>query len=415
MSGIGISVPDGSPVARRNLFLLAGGMAALYGSIQLAFGTAKPVVEETGGSSSIAGLAPALFLACGALAALPAGAALDHYGPRRVLSVAFVIGIAGCLLTALGVSESSLAIVLAGFAAAGVATGTILLSRAAAATMFSPDQRPRAIALVLFGAVFGAMLGPFVFGPILEDESGSALSLAWVGGAGFLFGGLLMALRLKAIETESPGVKPFDSASAAASRLRAALARPGVPPAVFTVLASLAAMVGIMALVGQALVDHGHEHNAVFPVLAAHFIGMFAFFPIVGRVIQQIGRPRAMVSGLLLIGASATLLVASIEQIHLAALTLLAIGLGWSLALVSATAELSERAPVGESSTLIGFSDLLGGLSGAALVAVGGFALDEVGLVAITSAATVLPAFAALWVALAMRSGSLLGAEAGAE
>lgn len=390
-------------------------MAALYGSIQLAFGTAKLTIDEAGGSSSMAGLAPALFLACGALAALPAGAALDRHGPRPVLTVAFAIGATGCLLTALGVSGSSLALVMLGFATAGVATGTILLSRAAAATMFAPDQRPGAIALVLFGAVFGAMLGPFVFGPILQDESGSALALAWVGGAGFLLGGLILASRLAPVDGEGPTVAPFESIAEAASRLRGAVSRPGVAPAVFTVLASLAAMVGVMALVGQALVDHGHDHGAVFPVLAAHFIGMFAFFPIVGRVVERLGRPRTMVTGLLLIGGSTTALLGAIDQIHLAAIALLGIGLGWSLALVSATAELSERALPGESSTLIGFSDLLGGLSGAALVAAGGFALDEVGLVAITSAATVLPMFAALWVALAMRSGSLLGAEAGGE
>jgi len=55
---------------RRNLFLLAAGMAALHGMVELAFGAATLTFEEVGGASSLAGLAPALLLGCAALAAL---------------------------------------------------------------------------------------------------------------------------------------------------------------------------------------------------------------------------------------------------------------------------------------------------------------------------------------------------------
>ena len=41
---------------------------------------------------------------------------------------------------------------------------------------------------------------------------------------------------------------------------------------------------------------------------------------------------------------------------NLVALVLFTTGLGWSLAFVAATAELSERAPTGQSATMIGFS-----------------------------------------------------------
>ena len=48
--------------------------------------------------------------------------------------------------------------------------GTVILARAAAADMYPADLRARGISLVLFGAVFGAALGPLVFRPLFGDK-----------------------------------------------------------------------------------------------------------------------------------------------------------------------------------------------------------------------------------------------------
>jgi MFS family permease len=397
---------------RRNLLLLAAGMAALYGMIELVFGVAALTFEETGGDSSLAGLAPALFLACAALAALPAGSAMDRSGPRPVLAAGFSAGLAGCLLSALGAEIDSLPPALVGFALTGVATGTVLLSRAAAAGMVEAGRRPRAIALVLFGAVFGALLGPLVFSPMLGgDEAASALPLAWLGGGGFMVAGLLVVWRLpararasvEAVEVaEATSSAGADGLSASAP-LRTIAGRPGVPPALLAVLASLAGMVTAMSLASSALVDHGHEHGAIFPVLAAHFVGMFGFFAVVGWAIERIGRVPAIAGGLTLMAASGVMLAASLESIHLAGLTLFGIGLGWSLSFVAATAELSDRVQAGERGTIVGFADLLGDMTGAGLVVAGGLALDTIGVSAIAIGSAALPALAALSILVSRR------------
>jgi predicted MFS family arabinose efflux permease len=280
----------------------------------------------------------------------------------------------------------------------------VLLSRAAAADMFLPADRPRAISQVLFGAVFGALLGPLVFGPLLgEDSGGSALDLAWLGGAGFMAAGAILALQLNPDPREIAGALDLDAAdgATAAVPLRIAISAPGVPPALLAVLGCWTGMVTVMSLVGAALIDHGREHSAVFPVLAAHFVGMFGFFAIVGPLIERIGRVRSTVGGLILIAGSCLALIAAIDQIHLVALILFGIGLGWSLAFVAATAELSERAPRGQSASLIGFSDLVGSGSAGALVAAGGFTLESLGLASVAIGAAVLPLLAALWISFA--------------
>ena len=48
----------------------------------------------------------------------------------------------------------------------GGASGIALLIRTAAGDMYPPERRARGISYVLFGAVFGAILGPVVFGPL---------------------------------------------------------------------------------------------------------------------------------------------------------------------------------------------------------------------------------------------------------
>ena len=85
---------------------------------------------------------------------------------------------------------------IVGFALVGVANGTVLLARAAAADMVPPERRPRQISLVLFGAVAGAILGPFVFSPLFAGRHLDAhdLVVPWLAAGGFMIGALVLVL-----------------------------------------------------------------------------------------------------------------------------------------------------------------------------------------------------------------------------
>ena len=88
-----------------------------------------------------------------------------------MLAVGCLVGAAGTSTTALGCLWDAAPLVVLGFALVGVANGTVLLARAAAADMVPPERRPRQISLVLFGAVAGAALGPFVFSPLFARHA----------------------------------------------------------------------------------------------------------------------------------------------------------------------------------------------------------------------------------------------------
>src|SRR6186997_1515187 len=164
--------------------------------VQLAVAVGTITLVLVTGIESILGLGPAIFLTAGALAALPAGRLMDRVGRIPVLAGGCVAGIAGCLTTALGCEVESTFIVVTGFGLVGVSQGTILLARAAAADMYPPERRARGISYVLFGALFGAALGPLVFRPLFagKDLDTDALVVPWIAAAGIMVVGLVLVL-----------------------------------------------------------------------------------------------------------------------------------------------------------------------------------------------------------------------------
>ncbi len=194
----------------------------------------------------------------------------------------------------------------------GAANATALLARTAAGDMYPPERRARGIALVLFGSVFGAILGPAVFSPLLagRELDGDALATLWLAAAAFMAAGLAIVCcvrpdpkRIAALLRHEAG---DDAPPAAAAPLRELLGRPGAIPALVAAQASFAVMVALMTLTGAVVVDH-HHHGAdnVFPIIGAHVVGMFGLIVVVGDLVDRFGRTRALAGGLLLMGASA--------------------------------------------------------------------------------------------------------------
>src|SRR4051794_13175674 len=173
---------------RRNTLLLSAALAANSGMLQLSAAVASLTLVTTLGIDQLLGLGPAIVLASGALAALPAGRLMDRIGRVPVLAGGFATGAAGAALAALGCKTDFAPAVLAGLICVGASSGTSLLARTAAGDMYPPEHRAHGIALVLFGAVFGAILGPAVFSPLLSgrEVDGDSLALLWLSSIGFM-------------------------------------------------------------------------------------------------------------------------------------------------------------------------------------------------------------------------------------
>ncbi len=393
---------DALPI-RRITLLLAATMAIFSTVLQLVAAVSSLTFVLVTGVEGLLGLGPAIFLASAALAAMPAGRAMDRIGRKPVIAGGFAAAAAGCAITALAANLGSVPLVILGFALTGAASGIALLIRTAAGDLYPPERRARGISYVLFGSVFGAMLGPLVFGPLFAgaELDADALTVPWLaaGAISLVALGLVLAVRpdprdiARAIAGEQPDVAPPPAAP-----LREMIGRPGVRPAMLAALASFGVMVSVMNLSGYVIVEHHHHEQAdVFPVIGAHVFGMYALVLVVGAVIDRIGRPIALAAGLVIMGLSCLGLL-WIEAVAGTAILLFGLGVGWNVSFVAATAALADCTRPEERGRLLGFNDLLSGLLGAALALVGGLALDSIGVAALALGATAIVFAPVLWI-----------------
>ena len=366
------------------------------------------------GIEGLLGLGPAIFLVASALAAVPAGRAMDSIGRRPVIAGGFLAAACGCALTAAATRLDSSAMVIVGFALTGAANGIALLIRTAAGDMYPPARRARGISFVLFGSVFGAILGPAFFAPLFagRELAATALTTPWLAAAVIS----LVAFALVGLVRPDPrriaellAVREQAPAPVAAAPLGEILRRPGVRPAMLAALASFAVMVAVMNLTGYVVVEHHHhEQESVFPIIGAHVLGMYALVLVIGAVIDAIGRPTALAAGLVAMALSTSGLL-WFESVPATALLLFLLGVGWNLSFVAATAQMVDRTSAVERGKLLGFNDLLSALLGAALALAGGFALDSLGVAALALGATAIVAAPLLWLAPAGRRAATSG------
>src|SRR4051794_12045045 len=408
-----VTTRDELPI-RRNTLLLSASLAANSGTLQLSAAVASLTLVNVLGVKGLLGLGPAIVLASGALAALPAGRAMDRYGRVPILALGFAVGTAGCGLAALGSASDSAPGVLAGLVGVGAASGSALLARTAAGDMYPPEHRAHGIALVLFGAVFGAILGPLVFSPLLHGRKldGDTLALLWLAAGGFMLVALAIVLFVRPDPRRiSELLHTHDAAeSAPAAPLREIVRRPGAVPALLAGQASFAVMVGVMTLTGAVVTDHQHHSGtSVFPIIGAHVMGMYALVLVIGEVIDRIGRTPALAGGLLVMALSVSSLL-WVHSVVATAVVLFGLGIGWTLSFVAATAQLADCASTAERGKLLGFNDLLAGLTGATLAMLGGVALTALGVAALAIGGTTLVILPALWILLRRPAVPALGA-----
>jgi MFS family permease len=396
-------VTDGLPI-RRNMILLATAMAVNSATLQLVAALASITFVLVTGIEVLLGLGPAIYLGSVAVGAIIAGNAMDRRGRIPVLAAGFALQALGTVFTVIGLRADSSLAVVAGFALSGVAAGTTQLIRTAAGDMHPPERRARGIAWVLFGAVFGAILGPAVYSPILagRELDAEALTLPWLAAGALALVGIAVVLMVRPdpkriAELIHPA--PAGEAPLPAAPLREILRRPCAIPAMIAGVTTFAVMVSVMNLTGYVVVEHRHHaEHLVFPIIGAHVLGMYMLVPIVGTLVDRIGRVTSMAAGLALVGVSCAGL-AWFESVGAIGLLLFGLGLGWNVSFVAATAQLADLTRPGERGKLMGANDLVAAAAGAVLVLLGGYVLDELGVYALAagmSAIALLPILAVL-------------------
>lgn len=379
------------PVQRRIVSVLSA--VQVIGGIGNGAGLAVGalLVKDVSGSSGWSGMAVVMLTLGAAAFTIPMANIAAWRGRRPALTLGWLSGASGAVLTVLGAEADSLAIVLLGLVLFGASTAANLQSRFAAVDRAHPSQIGRALSLVVWSTTVGAVIGPNLTDPGaaaaesigIPDLAGPMLFSA----AAFALSGVMTFVFLR----PDPLIHTVD-AEPAARGVRAALPhiRGRTLTAILAIAASHAVMVSVMALTPVHMQDHGSALRVIGLTISLHIAGMFALSPLMGWLSDRWGSGRTILLGqsILLLATFVAGTSGHSEGQIMVGLTLL--GIGWSASVIAGAAMLSASLKTTVRPVVQGFSDLSMNLAGAFGGLLAGVVVATSGYGTLNAAAAVL-------------------------
>jgi MFS family permease len=290
----------------------AAGLTAMYAVIGYSLVDAK----------AIATLGATTYVISSALAAMPASLWMGRVGRRRGFITGAAIGATGCLVAAIAVYAKSFPLFCFATAMVGVYNAFGLQYRFAAAEVAAPNDKAKAISLVLTGGVIGGFLGP--------ESTRLAKDLfatPFVGSLVVLAAVALVAIGVQSFVHVPP--PPPEERSGGGRPLAVIVRRP-----VF-VVAALAAALGygimnlLMVATPLAMSFCGHPFGAAAFVIEWHVLAMYAPGFVTGNVIARFGAPKVILAGVALMIACVAAAVSGTSVANFV-LALVLLGAGWN-------------------------------------------------------------------------------------
>jgi len=339
-------------LAARNAVVLAMAQALAGGNNTVITATTSIIGSMLAPDAALATLPISVMVFGMWLGTLPIGMLAKAFGRRFALQTGSVFGVLSGLISCTAVLQGSFWLLLVGTFCGGLYASAHQSYRFAAADTASAHFRPKAVAWVLAGGVFAAVIGPqlviftkdvwptYLFAATFIAQSACALLAAAV----------LALLKIP---------RPHVSLSFADGRpLSAIVAQPKFVVAVVCGLASYTMMNMVMTSAPLAMVMCNHSVSEAALGIQWHVLGMYAPSFITGSLILRFGVRRMMAIGLALI-----VVAASIELLGVAIwnfwVGLAILGIGWNFAFIGATTLVTECHDPHERNKVQAFNDFL--------------------------------------------------------
>ena len=361
--------------------------ALLAGAGQCLSGAGGALLAQRIGRGPLAAGLPQTFLVIGsAISALALSRLTVRTGRKPALAVGALTAAAGALTVVVAAQALSLPFVLFGNLLLGAGTTTVMLARYAAADLVPAGRRARAMGSVLAATTIGAVAGPNLLS--VTSTFGVALGLPPLTGAYLVSTGALLAAMAILALTRSTATKPARTTQPRAKRPRAPkwtrrnLAGLGI------LSAGNLVMVAVVNMAPVQMADMGTGLSMVGLVVSAHIAGMFLPSPVSGWLTDRFGPVlTAILAAATLITACVWAAAAPTNPMLAGSMVLL--GVGWNLSLLSGSALLITDVPAarrpereGWGETGMGVAASCGGFGSGMVMADGSYsALAAVGAV----------------------------------
>lgn len=386
----GASAPthDRAAVQRRTLGVTMASVIPATAAMGSSFAAAAVLAEEITGSATLATLAAGSMSIGSMAAAVPLSRRMARLGRRRGLIAGWMLGAAGAFSAVLAAMLDLYPLVVLGIIGVGVGQATNLAARYAVADLAPDNRRARAIGLLVWASTFGAAAGPTIaLGPV-ADAAGF-IGLPELAGpyvlstAMFVAGMAITHVGMRPDPLEVLGTVGSEAPRPAspATVIRRITALPAARLALLAMLVGQMVMVTVMTATPLHMTSGDQDLAVIGQVISLHIVGMYAFSPIVGWLVDRLGTHTVITLGgiILFVGAE---LAGHTDPAHSAGLFsgLTLIGIGWSCGLIAGSALLTNSFPVQQRVEVQGGADFVmitggavGGLSSGALVELLGF------------------------------------------
>ena len=357
------------------------------------------LAEQVSGSTTLSGFAGTTAVLGAALAAVPLARISSRRGRRAGLATGWGVGATGAVVMLAAVALESFALLLGGALLFGFATAANLQARYAATDLATPERRGRALALVVWATTVGAVAGPNLTRPgaavaerLSMDELAGPIVFSVVS---FVLGGVLILLLLRPdpllVAREDRGETPADRVSTRiVDSARVICASPGALLGLVSVALAHATMVAVMTMTPVHMRHEGAELRIVGFVLSIHIAGMYAFSPLVGQLVDRLGRVPVIALGQAVLLAAVLVAGRSGSSSAVVGTGLFLLGLGWSCAVVAGSTLLSESVAAPVRPGVQGTADLAMNVAGALAGAGSGIGLAYLGYGGLNAVAAVL-------------------------
>ncbi|WP_409483515.1 MFS transporter [Arsenicicoccus dermatophilus] len=345
------------------------------------------LAADVSGRESLAGLSQTAQVAGAALWAFVLSRVMTARGRRVGLVIGYAIGTTGALLCVLAGVLRSFPLLLAAALLVGAAGAANSQSRFAATDLATEEHRGRDLSLVVWATTVGAVTGPNLAG--LGGSLAIRLGLPPLTGA-FLLTALALLVTIALVHLLLRP-DPLLAARAAARRDPDRLApevsawevvrtRPTVAACVVAIALAQAVMVGVMIMTPIHMRHGAASVQVIGLTISGHILGMYAFSPLVGRLVDRWGAWRVMLLGAAVEAASVALAaITHAGASWLLSLALFGLGIGWALAMIGASSSLVGATPLLARAPVQGLSDLCMGLTAAVGGALAGVIVGSLG------------------------------------
>ncbi|RNL78420.1 MFS transporter [Nocardioides marmorisolisilvae] len=412
-----VTTVDVPAAQRRTVATLVGAQAFGALGITIGIATASLLARDLSGSDELAGTTQTAQVLGAAGASWMLARLMAVRGRRAGLVTGYLLGASGATLAVLAGVWHSMPVLLVGAVLLGSTSSANYASRYAATDLAPPDGRGRALAVVVWATTIGAVLGPNLTGPAADlarrlDIPKTAGPFA-IGAVGMLIAALVIWVRMRpdplllARRVHADAVSAGTAAAESPRPVREVLReRPVLVAAMTGLAAAHAVMISVMVMTPLHMEHGGSSLKIIGFVISLHVLGMFAFAPVIGFAVDRTSAATVLAAGGVVLLLALLFSGMSPEGTsHSIFGGLFLLGLGWSMATVSASTLVAEQAPLAALTQVQGTADLVMSLAAAVGGGASGVIVGEYGFSTLAGFASL---FALMGLAAAVYAGRLV-------